>query len=81
MMADRGCEVMKAIQEDEMRGQRAHKGAFGYSQARVSQSIASNNTTELYDNLKARQSIAPATLLKIASQQTLNQQKLRESLQ
>ena len=71
MMADRGCEVMKAIQEDEMRA-KPHKGAFGYSQVRASQSIASNNTTELYDNLKARQSIAPATLLKIASQQTLN---------
>jgi len=62
MMADRGCEVMKAIQEDEMRP-KPHKGAFGYVRA----SIASNNTTELFDNAKTRQSVSPATLLKIAN--------------
>ncbi len=72
MLAERGCEVMKAIQEDEMRASSKspqHKGAFGFSIARspINQSVMSNNTTELYDNLKGRQSLTPATLLRIAS--------------
>ena len=78
MLADRGCEVMKVIQDDDIRTSRSpvnKRGAVAPSQS-VSismirnpnnQSLISGNTTDLYDNTNTGHSITPATLLRIAS--------------